>query len=277
MGSDEKSNKNPPPYPDPFTFNSEKTREVPSLNLLLNRKKLTTSKVSQVASEIKPLKPTQGTHQEDASQISISQMDSSDFQIEISGQSGEIATQPKEETKPGFKIQKAQRKLNIVPHVSLEQWELSNLKTGTDLLGKALVYLFEKGATNALFLGISPPPPGSTIPLFISSATVEPKERLTLWMGLQWDPRVVPEVWNFFLKTGIVEFAPPGTMTNVMSTRNVIRGAFGVDQSEWLSLLRVGELKTCRGVVALLSKSSLQLPLRQAMRIINNFPEKQAV
>lgn len=283
---DEPQQKTPVPAADPFTFNSEKTREVPSLNLLLNRKKLEISNSSNSKPPSAIPQPQQD--QDPPSQISISAFDGSDFEIEIAGRSGEISvpnraspasssTPKKEDSRSIFKIQKTQRKLQPIQTENLAMWELSKLKHGSDPLGKALVYLFEKGATNALFLSISPPPQGSTVPLFLSSAALEPKERKTLWIGLQWDPRVVPEVWNFFLKTGVVEFAPPGTMTNVMSNRNVIRGAFGVEQDEWLSLLRVGELSACRGVAAIISKSSLQLPLRHALRIISDLPEKQAV
>ncbi len=58
-------------------------------------------------------------------------------------------------------------------------------------------------------------------------------------------------------------------MTNVMSNRNVIRGAFGVEQNEWLSLIRIGELSSCRGVVAILSKGSLRSVMNQVLSIVS--------
>lgn len=269
MGKDDEQLKNQQVNSNPFTINSEKTKEMPSLNLLLNRKKL------ELNQNVAPSPPPEKI-----------QIEKSKFEIEINLRPGdnpleiESTSTPfkakNEDTKSNPRIQKSQRKNSVKPAENLVLWDLLSLKNSTDSLGKALSYLFEKGASSGLFLAITPPPQGSSVPLFLSTAAIEPQDRLNLWTGLQWDPRILPEVWNFFLKIGIVEFAPPGTMTNIMSNRNVIRGAFGVSQEEWLSLLRVGEINACRGVVALISKTSLQLPLRQALRMMNAEPAKKA-
>ena len=161
----------------------------------------------------------------------------------------------------------------------LIQWDLAKLKTGKDPLGQGLAQLFAKGVTSALFLAIQPPPEGSPVPHFLASAAVLPKDKLGLWAGLKWDPTVVPELWNYFIRAGQVELSPPGTMTNITSNRNVVRGAFGVDKDEWLMLVRVGTADSCRGVVALLAPKSLlpavtaALPLLQAAHAAASTPQ----
>ncbi|MBI4924893.1 MAG: hypothetical protein HY843_03130 [Bdellovibrio sp.] len=155
-------------------------------------------------------------------------------------------------------------------------WELGQLETQKDPLALGIKFLFQSGVKNILFLSIQPDPGGSVIPHFQSSATVSPRERLMLWTGLKWQPRIVPEVWNQFVKTGFVELPPPATMTNIMSTRNVIRGAFGITHQEWLSLIRVGELSSCRGVIAAISEKSLKDVALETLKILGQTVLKKA-
>jgi hypothetical protein len=138
-----------------------------------------------------------------------------------------------------------------------------------------LANLLEKGAISALFLAITPPPAGSPVPHFLGTAAAfaptgaaTSKTKLELWSGLKWDPTVVPELWNYFVRAGFVELSPPGTMTNVASTRNVVRAAFGCAPDEWLTLVSAGTPNACRGVLAILSKASLQHVLAGAMVLI---------
>jgi hypothetical protein len=152
------------------------------------------------------------------------------------------------------------------------QWTLAQIRGGTDPLGRGLAQLMDRGATQALFLAIQPGPAGSPVPHFVSAAALQPKTKMDYWTGLKWDPTVVPELWNAFVKTGFVELSPPGTMTNVASARNVVRGAFGVEPEEYLTLVRAGPANSCRGVLAIISTKSLMTALGSAMPLISQLP-----
>ena len=133
--------------------------------------------------------------------------------------------------------------------------------------------LIEKGGvTNAVFLKITPPMGGATLPSFLSSAAVQPQDKYQLWTGMKWDPTVSPEAWNQLLKVGYVEFPPPGTYTNLQSVRNVARAAFGLVGEEWLTLIRVGSPTSCRGILSLISPKSLAVTIPQVMPILQETP-----
>jgi hypothetical protein len=175
------------------------------------------------------------------------------------------------------RIQPAARRADRRAQAQLVKWELARLKGGVDPLGRGLAMLFERGATSALFLSITPPPAGAPVPHFVSTAVLDPPPaKLKIWTGLRWDPTVVPELWNFFVKSGVVELSPPGTKTNVASIRNVVRGAFGVEQGEWLTLLRAGPANACRGVVAVVSTAGLLDVIREPLALITSLPPKLA-
>ena len=154
------------------------------------------------------------------------------------------------------------------PIQPLIRWEKNQLVSGRDPLGKGIHFLFEKGATQALFLAITAPPSGK-VPHFVATAAVNPGDKEALWAGLKWNPTVVPELWNYFVRAGFVELSPPGNLTSTASNRNVIRAAFGVHAPQWLLLVRVGAPSACRGVLALVANSSLALHLNQALPFFN--------
>jgi hypothetical protein len=166
---------------------------------------------------------------------------------------------------PQLKIQPAPKRAPSPEIPKLMTWDLSLLQSGQDPLGKGLASLFQKGAKCGLFLAIQPPPEGSKVPHFLSTSSIQEKQRIELWTGLRWDPTEVPEVWNQLVKAGNVEFAPPGTFTHLHSNRNVIRSGFGITQNEWLLLIRVGPPNACRGIVAVISHQSLIPQLTEAL------------
>jgi len=175
---------------------------------------------------------------------------------------------------PPPKIQPASRRIKSQTR-ELIIWEPKILQNGKDPLGKGITLIMQKGASCALFLAISPPPPGAPpAPHFLATAAVMPNDKLTIWTGLKWDPTVVPEMWNFFIKSGSVELSPPGTQTALTSARNVVRAAFGIRQSEWLLLVRVGPINACRGVLAFVSKESLQTKLAEALPFLSASEQK---
>lgn len=156
-------------------------------------------------------------------------------------------------------------------------WDLAQLRAGADPLGKGLAQLFQKGGAHAaLFLGIQPPPPGSPAPVFDAAAVVTPGKKTDVWRGLRWDPTVVPDLWNIFVKLGQVELSPPGTRTYVKSNRNVVRGAFGIQQDEWITLVRAGPVNGCRGIIAIVSRGSVLSLLEKARPLLGAAPPQAA-
>ncbi|MEO7162559.1 MAG: hypothetical protein ABI041_06545 [Bdellovibrionia bacterium] len=150
----------------------------------------------------------------------------------------------------------------------LSIWEKAQLKGGTDPLGKGIAQLMEKGATCAVFLKIAPPSPESKVPQFVGTAAVLPGKRLAIWTGLRWDPNKSPDAWNQLLKSGVIEFPPPGNHTQLDSQRNAIRGALGVESEEWLLLVRVGPANACRGITVFLSEKSLLLQVKSVLSLL---------
>lgn len=166
------------------------------------------------------------------------------------------------------KVQAAKPRPERRTATRLVLWDVKQLKNGPDPLGRGLSSLIDKGVQASLFLAITSAPAGSPVPHFNASAAIAGSDRLRVWTGLKWDPTVVPELWNLFVRTGHVELSPPGTQTNIKSNRNVVRAAFGVNQSEWLLLVRAGPASHCRGVLALITQRSLLTELQAAIPLI---------
>ncbi len=236
--SQKKDQKNASPEPG-FTHDSEHSgaQEVPSISLLLKRKKL--SLVNREAQK---------------TEVSL------------------ILEAPQAlrlDPHPQSKIQPAPKKKNASVK-KLLRWDAQSFSKSPDPLARALSVLIQKGVTAGVFLAIQPPPPGEALPRFFSTSAFADLARLRVWRGLIWDPTLLPDLWREFAQTGLVELPPPGANTTLMSARNVVRSAFGVESEEWITLLRVGPSEACRGVLALISSHTLAetlglvLPLVQA-------------
>jgi hypothetical protein len=180
--------------------------------------------------------------------------------LEVGQASAEVSIRPAAAEGPGedtstTRIQPGKRKAARV--VELAKWSTAVLKKNPDPMAQALVQLTEKGVTSALYLPMKAPPAGQKVPIFEGNAYVGSPFKERVWRGLKWDPKVVPQLWNVFLKTGLVELTPPGNNTVATSNRNVVRAAFGISLEEYLIIVRVGSLKACRGVLALVSTGSV--------------------
>lgn len=159
------------------------------------------------------------------------------------------------------------------PSISLQIWTPEILKHSTDPLALGLHSLFQSGgALQALFLSIAPPTPGSLTPLFKAKAAHAPPSKIALWSGMTWDPQWMPEVWNAIVSTGWVELSPPEAHTNVKSKRNIIRNSFGTQPEEWMTLIRVGPPKQCRGILAVISHDSILNAIRPQMSVFSTLP-----
>ncbi len=147
-------------------------------------------------------------------------------------------------------------------------WDRSTLTHSHDPMAQALLALLEKGATSALFLSLAPSQTQSQ-PTLKSSATLNPGNKKDLWTGLNWNSSITPEVWTGIQQVGYVELSPPGTQTVQTSARNVLRSAFGVGSDEWIYLVRVGPIQSCRGIVAIVSKKTILLDLKSQLSLLN--------
>lgn len=147
-------------------------------------------------------------------------------------------------------------------------WSPDQLRSAKDPLGQGISALFSKGAESTLFLCLSPLRPGSRVPEFVATALSGDKSRRGLWTGLRWNPELFPELWNTFVRNGLLELAPPSAATNEMSHRSLLRSAFGLKPDEFLLLLRAGPLNACRGVVAVISRMSLVPSVADALALM---------
>ncbi|OFZ53670.1 MAG: hypothetical protein A2428_09045 [Bdellovibrionales bacterium RIFOXYC1_FULL_54_43] len=246
---------------------------MPSITKLLNRKRLETTTTSLPAPEQSALKlelpPAEGSP---GTQTQTQTHTSAD--CTATGQTATEQTVPQDQTAPIgqehspppplFRDEQPSGSRPIARHAKrrapvqkLIIWQPNELKQGPDPLGKGLSILLDRGAMNALFLSIAPSGTGSTVPHFKASAAVLPQKKKEIWTGMKWDPTVAVEMWNQFIKVGYIEYAPPGTTTDMKSNRNIARAAFGITQDEWLLLVRIGPSHVCRGILAVVSKKSL--------------------
>lgn len=149
------------------------------------------------------------------------------------------------------------RNRSVTPQKPLIVWTPSALKSDRDPLAQALTAFLSYGVTQALFLAIQPPPPGSTAPIFAATAAVNAGAKAAIWAGLNWDPSILPHVWAQIISVGFSEQPPPGSMTDIQSARNVARSAFDVGSDEFLVIIRVGNTQLCRGLLVLISPKSM--------------------
>lgn len=187
-----------------------------------------------------------------------------------------VAAQP-QPALPALKVQRARRREEHPGGgaKALVKWEINTLRASADPMGAALVGLLQQGVESAAFLAIAPPPPGAKAPVFVATAAVGVADKFTFWQGLTWDPALVPDLWNTLVKTGYVELAPPGPSTVTISTRNVVRAAFGARDAEYLTLVRVGSATACRGALVLISTMSLTSAVEAAIPTLSLAPPRK--
>jgi hypothetical protein len=161
------------------------------------------------------------------------------------------------------KIQPTTR-LKASAHVATKKflrWDHKALQTIPDPLTKGLLILLSKGITAALFLessttGASPP----NTPMFSANAALASPEQFALWEGVTWNPMTSPHIWETLIKEGFIELSP-----TTMASNFALRKAFGAENDEYLTLVRVGLPNAYRGVLALLSKNSTSKVLPEAL------------
>lgn len=202
--------------------------EVPSITKLLNRKKIVSGErtIARLTPPAAPVSDRQATQLTPVSKITA--------------------------------IQRGNRR-SVGKTAPLTEWKPSELNKSQNTMKLALHALFERKIVQAaLYLqNIQPTSGGASTPSFSAVASMAAQAKHSIWKGLQWDPQVFPDVWKVLLAKGYAEFQP--------GVRNANCSAFGVDGMSWLTLIRVGTPERCEGLVAIISQSSLALPLAKIL------------
>jgi hypothetical protein len=159
-----------------------------------------------------------------------------------------------------LEILKNRRKTKREPLVA---WTIKELQTSGDPMGSGLALLFERGITeSAVFLALKNTSDGQ---IFVATAGLNTDGFKNVWDGLNWEPKIFPEIWKVLLTKGYAEFAP--------ESRNINRTAFAIDSKKWLTLIRVGTPQLCRGILAIVSAASLALALEKALPLLFKSPD----
>jgi hypothetical protein len=278
-----------------FTHDSENSsaQEVPSISLLLNRKKLparleekhdeplpqTEWQKDLPADPTQALDPAQVEVENQAMKSEVSLILEAPQGLHLHVESPASAAVPESATPvrvieapeaqaPRAKIQRAPKR-DGAPAKKLIEWNAKSFAQSPDPLARALAVLVPKGVSAGAFLAIQPPAAAGKTPHFSAAAAFADKSRMRTWKGLVWDPTLLPDLWNQFIQTGNVELPPPGANTTITSARNVVRTAFAVEPNEWITLLRVGPANACRGVLALISTQSMQKVLGPVLPLVH--------
>ncbi len=136
----------------------------------------------------------------------------------------------------------------------LTLWSRTLAQSSSDPVQVASVQLFEKGALATLYLSLQET---RTAPRLSATAAMASGPEAILWQGLHWDTSATGQLWATISRTGLLEIRP----TEVDGPQGILRIALGVRATQHLSLLRVGNSSQCAGVLAVISGQSLQAVL----------------
>jgi hypothetical protein len=205
--------------------------EMPSVTKLLNRKKL-------------GLKTSSSSNK--AATAPVSKSDST---------KSNIAGQPK--------IQRVQPRKGRAKQVKISRWSQESLAQADDTFQKAVHYLVQKGARQALLL--TPDAPVSSGSSAHDHAAIRfealcaymTEDRAELWSGLSLSPSLIPDIWERLLTKGIFEIVPSVSLSSQSESAAFLIKAFGLKPTEFFVIIRCGSSNACTGLLALVSSHSL--------------------
>lgn len=135
-------------------------------------------------------------------------------------------------------------------------WTQKELNQSADPLAQFVMNSLKSGVSHGLFLSIMVSS-GSKAPQFVATAFFGGSDMTGVWQGLKWDPRITPQIWKKLIQDGFIDLPPPSADTNVTSERNLARNAVGANTKAHALIVRVGPATQCRGLVVLLSGTSM--------------------
>ncbi|OFZ79795.1 MAG: hypothetical protein A3K03_08450 [Bdellovibrionales bacterium RIFOXYD1_FULL_44_7] len=242
-----------------FTVDTEQTgSEVPTITKLLNRKSFINSRTSASSEQTKMT----GTLFRRTSEISGQTAVPSKPPIPPARTTNEksFMTQTLSTQTPNVKpvLRKAERRSSK----RLIKWEIDQLKSATDMIRKTAAGFFAASAEAVLFL---PADTDKTNGLkFIATAGCGPRETLALWTGIKFDPVIMPGVWKSVLSIGAIEVA------NVAESR-VFREVFGAQETDRVTVFRIGPASEVSGIIVVISKNSLANLIQTSTAIFSSF------
>lgn len=134
-------------------------------------------------------------------------------------------------------------------------WTQKELTQSGDPLANLVLSALKSGVSHGLFLSIMVS--SSKAPTFVATAYFGGADMTGVWNGLKWDPRITPQIWKKLIQDGFIDLPPPSADTNVTSERNLARNAVGASSKAHALIVRVGPATQCRGLLVLLSGSSM--------------------
>lgn len=222
---------------NPFTLDntSGEPVEMPSVTKLLNRKKLGLSDSSSTKTSLKlkapPKKPAVPTT--------------------TPGQPEIMRVQPRK-TRP--KTQK------------IAQWTREDLAKATDTFQKAVHYLIQKGAQQALLLAPQDGPVSHAQAniRFDALCAYMSEDKAELWSGLSLSPSLIPDIWRRLFSHGIYEIIPSVSLSTQDESASFLIKAFGLKPTDFFVIIRCGSPNACTGILALVSPFSLSKEIASA-------------
>jgi hypothetical protein len=229
------SSKKPPSIPlshDPDT--GDFVQDVPTVTSLLRRKKAVNSNSS--AKSRKPPAPA-----------------ADEFVVESNQLRTNVTQSAPREPGQYSKIQPSGRRAQTAPKKKIPTWKLDALKAAEDPHSRAAWSLIENGAIALLWLKAASEatPHASASPLWLASQAWGPRELLSLWNGLKWDPTLHAGPWATLLGTGFYEISP-----SLKGDWSAVRRVFGAQSTDYLAFFKTGPSE-CFVVIAPKALTSL--------------------
>lgn len=140
----------------------------------------------------------------------------------------------------------------------IAHWTTESLAAADDSFQKAVHFLIQKGARQALLLTPhSGTPAGQAPTRFDALCAFMTEEKEELWSGLSLSPNVIPDVWKKIFSQGFYEIIPSLSLNGQDPSAAFIIKAFGLKPTEFFIIIRCGSPKACTGLLALVSTFSL--------------------
>ncbi|MFL5812243.1 MAG: hypothetical protein ACJ763_01590 [Bdellovibrionia bacterium] len=155
-------------------------------------------------------------------------------------------------------IQKVQPRKARAKTPKIAYWTQESLAAADDTFQKAVHYLTQKGARQALLL--TPHDPVShkqSNARFDALCAYMTEDKEELWSGLSLSPSLIPDIWEKLFTQGIYEIVPNLSQKHEDESAAFLMRAFGLKATEFFVIIRCGSPNACTGLLALVSPFSL--------------------
>lgn len=192
----------------------------------------------------------------------VDQQNEISFNLETFAEAQSAQSVVSVETKGSSQVVPGRRARSIMQPLVI--WDKSALRKSKDSIAQLLMAIPENELVAAVFLGARQE---NRSLVFLATAAYSPGDRIEVWTGLVWDPRIVADLWSQFAQKGNIELSPPSVNTLITSNRNVTRATFGVEPEEFLTLFQIGPKNQFRGLLAVITHGSLEAKIPSLQKI----------